>query len=575
MMNRILGFGFLSVVLVMLVLATWLSIFMPARILHQMQNDFLARSGRALAANAGASLSLSPSLGVTFHDIRVDGASALSEPVLKAKSLFVPISLAQAFWSHPTKDEIVLEAPVFTMGFNSEGRANILLSDTTATVKADVKTALPAPLQVTFQNGSFVYKDELKTQSFTLSEAEGLITVDEQQEINLKSAAVLGGQRVHFQGALHSLPRAFSDGSPFDFNLDGAGAAFGFSGRVIATNGIDLAGQATVDTDDAARLLKWLGVELQGLGEKYPLAITSAVESQGAAFLLKKADVKIAKMTAQGDVSFSTAGERPHLTMAINMDELNNNLYASPVKGLATIGSWSDRLFDLNDMRTLNVEFRIAANRFHFGDFITGPTQVEGNLKDGVLSATLNNETSGKADVIFDSSQSPPKLSLNFDLKDLDAKTFVTQFTGMNWVQGALRLIATLNAEGASQAEMISNLKGNAEAQIDQGRIEGVDLAGLSAHIQSETVLGWEGAATRPVSGVVQLSVADGVATLQENNLTVPGIKISQTGEIDILRRALNLEAMLKLNRADGKPVKIKVTGPWIKPSFALLKSGN
>lgn len=574
MMNRILRFALLGVVVLMPALATWISVFLPARVMKQTQYDFLGRTGRTLNVAGGTSLEVSPSFGVALHDISVAGASALADPVVNAKALFIPISLAQAFGFRAPTGDVLVDVPVFTMSVNSEGRSNIYLGGM-ADAKTDVNAPLPGPTLVNFQNGTFIYKDEVKAKIFTFSEADGLIAVDAQQEMTLKSAAALGGQRVHFQGVLHSLPRAFADGSPLDFNLDGVGSAFGFSGRVVAAKNIDLAGQATVDTDDAARLFKWLGVEVHGLSGKYPLVISSAVETQGSVFLLKKADVQFAGMKGQGDVSFSPSGPRPSLTLALSLDELNTDLYALPVKGLAPIGSWNDRPFDLSDFKTLDMQFRIATSQARFGEFIFGPAEIDGELKDGVLTTTINSETSGKADVIFDAAQTPPNLKLNLDLKNVEAKTFMPRFAGMNWLQGPMRLSASLAAEGASQAEMIGNLKGSVDAQIDHARIQGVELGGLAAHVQSEAVSGWEGATTDPVVGNVKLSLVDGVATLQENVITAPGVKTSQSGEIDILRQALNLEATLALNRGDGKPMKIKITGPWAKPSFALVNSNN
>lgn len=574
-MNPILRFGFLSFVAIMLALATWLSVFLPAQVLRHAQSEFLSRTGRMLNVTSGAALRMSPSFGVALNDISVAGASALAAPVMQAKALFIPVSLLQAFGLQVPKENIVVETPIFTMSLNSDGRSNIILSDAALVSKSDVNTPLPARIQVTFQNGTFVYKDELSAKSFALSDADGLISVDEKQEITLKSGATLGGQRVHFQAVMNSLPRAIAEGSPFDFNLEGAAAAFGFSGRIVATKGIDLVGQATLDTGDAARLLRWLGVDLHGLSAEMPLSITSAVETQGPLILLKKAEIKFANMKALGDVSFAATGSRPSLTLALGLDELDTNFYSTAVKSLAPIGNWSDRPFDQNDMNALDVKFRIAANQTRFGDYTTGPAEVDGELKDGILKTTIKSEASGTADIDFDAAQSPPKLSVNLDLKNVEAKNFMPRFTGMNWLQGAMRLNASLNAQGASQAEMISTLNGNIEMQLDNGHIQGVEMAGLAVHLQSEAVSGWEGEATDAVAGNVKLSVAEGVATLQENVIKAPGVKTSQTGEIDILRQALNLEASLNLNRGAGKPMQIKVSGPWAKPNFTLMKSGN
>ena len=571
-MNRIVGVGIVCAVAIVLAMATALLVVLPAQVLKQTQFEFLSRTGKTLNIAGGTSIRLSPQFGIALNDVSVAGGSAQNTDVFQARAIFVPVSLKQVFGLSYTNEIIIVETPIFTVAINSEGRSNILLSDTSARSKADMRAALPTPLQLRFQNGNLVYSDEAHANSFALSEAEGLIAVDAQQEITLKSAAVLGRQRVHVQSVLHSLPRAFAEGSPFDFNLDGAGASFGYSGRLVVKNGVELAGQATVDTEDVSRLFKWLGMDLHGLQGKHTLAMTSAVETQGALVLMKKADVKFADMAALGDISFFGAAARPSLTFDLALDEINTNLFSPVVNRISRQGIWNDKKFDLSDLKALDVSFKIAARRVRFGDFISGEALIDGALKDGVANAAIKSETSGNADINFDSVQSPPKLSINLDLKNIEAKTFMRRFAGMNWLQGPLRLNASLMTEGSNQAEMVGGLKGNAEIQFDQAQIQGVELAGLAAHVQTENVSGWEGQMTDPVTGNAKFSLADGVATLQENEITAPGLKAIQNGEIDILRQALNLESAVGLNRGDGNPMTIKITGSWANPNFALTK---
>ena len=126
-MNQILRFGFLSFVVVMLALATWLAVFLPARIMKQAQSEFLGRTGRMLTVAAGASLRISPSFGIALNDISVAGASAMATPVAQAKAVFIPVSLIQAFGLQVPSGKMVFETPTFTMSINSEGRSNIIL----------------------------------------------------------------------------------------------------------------------------------------------------------------------------------------------------------------------------------------------------------------------------------------------------------------------------------------------------------------------------------------------------------------------------------------------------------------
>ena len=572
-MNRIVSLGIICALASMLALATWLLVFLPAQVLKQTQAEFLNRTGKPLSVVGGASLRFSPQFGIALNDVKVAGLSALDTNAFQARAIFIPLSFKNFFGPGYDHENLVVEAPVFNVTINNEGQSNILSSDQSDQSKVDKNAVAPSPFQLTFQNGIFEYRDA--TNTFTMSEAEGLIAVDQQQEITVKSAAVLAGQRVHFQSVLNSLPRAFAEGSPFDFNLDGAGASFGYSGRLIVKKSVEIAGQATVDTADASRLFKWVGIELNNLQGKHPLAITSAIETQGALVLMKKADVKFSGATAQGDISFLKAAARPSLTFDLAVDQINTNLFVPAIKQVSQAGIWSDEAFNLSDMKGLDVAFKFAAHQVRFGNFISGEARVEGVLKDGVLNAAVSSEASGKADINFDAAKSPPEMRLNFELKKIEAQTFMQRFAGMAWLQGQLSFNAALTSEGSNQLEMVGGLKGNVEIAFDQAQIQGAELAGLAAHVQTENVSGWEGQMTDPVTGNAKFILADGVATFQENDILAPGLKSTQTGEIDILRQALNLESVSRLNRGDGKPMKIKISGPWAKPNFVLLKETN
>ena len=57
-----------------------------------------------------------------------------------------------------------------------------------------------------------------------------------------------------------------------------------------------------------------------------------------------------------------------------------------------------------------------------------------------------------------------------------------------------------------------------------------------------------------------QFKVSEGVATLGENQLDGASVSLHTEGEIDLLRKALDLTT--------GPDVKVKIQGPWGKPTL-------
>ena len=564
-MNRILSYVFFSFILVVLTVAIWLFVFLPNILEQRAQGAILNRTGNLLSVSGGHALQFSPHFGITLYDVSWGN-------VVTAKKLTFPITFMQILGAQASSNNFELERPIFNFGVDAQGRSKTGFPQSGSDAKTNANEQLPAPLHVTLKDGSINYQNDATAKNFSLMMMDGLIDVDTQDEITFKASGLLAQQRVHFSGDLKSLTRAFGEGSPFDFNLEGAGASFGFTGRLVAAKGIDLAGIGTVETADAARLFKWLGADLNGIQTKQPLSITAGIESESSIFLLKKADIRLAQMQAQGDVSFSNAGVRPNITLDLTVDDLDTNLYAPIPENAAPNGSWNDKPFDFTDLRAFDAQFRLTANKLQYGKFLIGPAEIQGQLKDSTFNAKIKNADIGNFDVNLDAHQSPATLDLNFALALPKAESFMKSLMQMNWLSGPITVNGSLNATGASPSAMIGSLKGNFEAQSEAATLNGVDMAKLGAHVLAEPGDGWEGEMTSPTAFKTKFAVDDGVATVETASFTAPGVKIAVTGEVDVLRQALNLVANTNLNRVDGTPAKVKIDGPWAKPHFVLVK---
>jgi AsmA protein len=108
---------------------------------------------------------------------------------------------------------------------------------------------------------------------------------------------------------------------------------------------------------------------------------------------------------------------------------------------------------------------------------------------------------------------------------------------------------------------------------LGAGAIAGPDIVAMLGQASQRILTGWSldtPSRTAFSSLAVDVTMADGIATLGAAALDAPGLKVSVTGDIDFLRRAVDLRADPKLIAADrdvsGLPVKIVVNGPWGAP---------
>jgi uncharacterized protein involved in outer membrane biogenesis len=558
-MKRIYTFGFAGLVILTLAATSWLLVIVPGLVAKTAQEDMARQTGRTLIVNNGASMQFSPVMGVALHDVSVAGVSTNSEAVVSAKTLRVPASLFQLLTLQIPRQEIELEEPIFTLQIDAAGQSNVMNPQAIE----DLRNTLP-PLRVRFENGVFKYIDEPNAKNSTVTDVEGLIDFDAQKEAHINAAMTVAGERTHIAANLKSLTRAFQDGSPFDFNLDAMGAAISFGGRIVATQGIDLAGQVRVDTNNAARLFKWVGLDFRGLNNNVPLALTSALESSRTTILFKQSEISISGMKAKGDISVVT-NLKPNVTLDLKFENLNTDMFVDSKYNV----NWDERPFDIHNLNVLDLSFELAAAKMRIGEFETEDANISGSLKYGVLTSTVTSPNLGEAKIDFNAHEAPAKLKLDLALTLVDAKTFMQQFASMGWFSGALAVNGKIETVGNSQSEMIGALDGHLELKSSEAVLKGVALSALAGKAVVQLITGWDGGETEPAVFNSKFVLADGIANVQDNSLTAPGVKITSSGDVDLLRQALNLDARVNLGRADGKPVQIAVEGPWAKPQIS------
>lgn len=553
-MKRIYTFGFAGLIVLTLVLASWLLVIVPGVASKTIQSEMARRSGRTLLVNGGASLQFSPQLGVALHDVSIPGASINSEPVVVAKTLVLPGSFLQLFSLQNSNREVQLVEPVFTLQIDAAGQPNII-----GIQAADETPIEVSPLRVRFEHGVLKYLDEPNAHRFTLTDIEGLVDLNAQNETKINAAMTVAGERTHIAASLKSLTRAFRDGSPLEFNLDAAGASISYGGRVVATQGVDLAGQLRVDTDNTARLSKWMGLDFHGLAGNVPFALTAALEANMSKIKLGRSDVLISGMKAKGDVSITHRTAKPNIVMDMQFENLNTDLFLDSKQSK----NWSEKPFDVDNFNMLDVSYTLAATKMRVGAFEARDVQIAGNLSNGVLASTVNSPNLGETKIEFDSLATPEKLNLELGLTISDATSFMRQFASMNWYSGPMELNGKITAVGNNQAAMIGALDGQLEIKSNEAVFKGVSLAALAKKAAVQAITGWNDGDTEAVAFSSKFILVDGIATVQENNVSAPGVKISTTGDIDVLRQAINLSAQIK---NAGKPVQISVEGPWGKP---------
>ena len=547
-----------TIVVIVLALAAWLALS-PGWAVQLLQEQVRNQLGRKFEARGGVSLELSPRLAIRLDRASLGGPAGQDGSFITARAVRIPIGFWQLITRSPDLSAIELDRPEFAFVIDERGIASWSF--------AAVKT--PAPLSFTVENGSLRFFDAHTSQSFLLTNIRSSVDIGADGDVTVKGTANMGGRLAKIDAYVKSLARVHEDGSPLDLSVETAEISATFSGRVATANALNLAGAVAVRCSGLRAAARWAGVDV-GEGNGYgDFTISGALDSAGRAFAVHKADIRLDDAVMKGEVVVDLRGAVPKLQAALLADTLALDPFL-PDSGRSS-GQWGTAALGFETLKGFDAEVTLDAAGLGIGPVAPGPGRIVITLAKHVLKASvvLRSFASGslKADVSVDSSAIPPAVSASVKAEAIDVGALLPHLTGR------ADLDATLEATGRTELELVGTLKGTASVSLADGAIKGPDLTAMLASVSQRILEGW----TDRISGTTAFAtltsgfdVADGIATLKDANLENPALKVTASGDVDLLRRALDLKADPRLVTGEGQtagfPVSIIVRGPWEGP---------
>jgi AsmA protein len=228
------------------------------------------------------------------------------------------------------------------------------------------------------------------------------------------------------------------------------------------------------------------------------------------------------------------------------------------------------------------VDINAAATKVVYGAVEMAPATIEAALTDGRLNTGIADAGlyGGKADaqIVLDGSGETPAMEVTFTARGVSARDFFRDFAGLDRIEGEASLTAVLKSRGDSQQEMISTLRGPAAISVNKGAIRGLDASAVAAAAVEAPLAGWplrESNVTEFDSLSAEFAIDDGIASVAKFTLDGDGLGLAGRGEVDLLRRNLDLAFAVKLGEAQVEPVDIGVTGPGPAETPSRGTGGN
>jgi AsmA protein len=434
------------------------------------------------------------------------------------------------------------------------------------------------------ENGSASFLDERNGQAFSLEDASANIGIGDDGELDVQGTASLNKQFAHIEAQVKSVKRLGEDGSPLDLTITAPALTVNFTGRLATHDGLNLAGAIDATAPDLRHLAKWLGSDVTGNAGLKNFSLDGALDSKGAVFNLTKANVALDGMVANGDVTLDLSKKIPNVSATLSTDVFSLDPYlpskkASLVSANKEGAGWDLSPVAFDRLKGVDGSLKLSVFQVKWNGAEIGPAEISGTLKDGKLETAVQDATlyGGKATakITLDGTQDRPVLQLNIDAQGIKGETFLSEFAGVEWLAGNTGLQASVTASGHNQREMMSTLAGKFSIDVSDGEITGLNIVDMFSTVSRALSDGWgEGPENLTSFDTAQASfvIGDGIAKTTDVNVSGPAFAVTGSGEIDMLRRALDFKFDPKLvtgsNETTGLPVQVAVKGPWQEPKI-------
>jgi AsmA protein len=550
--------GIAATVILVLVFGSWL-ILSPGWAVGLLQDQVSRKLGRELKVAGSVHVEFSPALALRLDRVSLTGASAEDDDFITASSLRVPIHLSGLFAHNADLSKITLRDAQIGLVIDELGRASW----------PETAPSQPASIQLLLENASVRFFDQRSTQAFSFSAANLAIGISDSGELTLEGAATINRQHAKLQAYVKNLTRLSGTGSPAELSLEAPALSVDFNGRLATAEGLGLAGTVTLSGPDLRQALRWAGGAAGGTLGLKAFTLTGGLDATARAFGVHQAEMTVDGISGKGDVTLDFRGETPKLQAVVTTDAIDLDKYI-PASGVAS--DWGTAPLNFSALRGIDGAVTIDAKNLAYSGAALGPSKIAANLVAGRLDTRIVSASS-ETSILLDGSTPLDSFALVLSSKG-SAAQLLGAIAGISWLDGQTQFNATLAGSGNTQQEMISTLKGEAQVKVTDGRLRGFGVAQGLAAVAREMQNGWPGVGKGETpfnSLAASFTVGDGIANMKTFKLESPDLSMSGAGEIDLLRRAVDLRVDPRLVTATsgetaGLPVAIVVKGPWGSP---------
>jgi AsmA protein len=595
---------------VLLVVAVALPFVVPVDAYRgQIEQQASAATGRQLKINGELRLSIFPTLGVKAEKVtlaNVPGGQASYFATMD--SLGVGVKLFPLLSGKVEVSQVTLNKPVINLEVEKDGKGNWALgtqkpATETATAPkpgGGLGAAATATFQgVTIKDGRITYLNAVtgKHRSFDAINVTVAIT-SLAKPISVDGSLTSDGQKISMDGTV-SDPKALMNGAatPVDLSITSELLQASFKGTLASGGNAD--GALKLDTPSVRKLAGWAGLTLPTSGGLGHLSLEGHIAARGTRDDFSAIRLVLDGQTLTGALSVDRAGTIPFLSGALNVDHLNLNPYmtsasagggkpAAPAPGAGQ--GWSRTPIDFSALKLMNAKLTLGAGAIQMKSIKLGKTVLAVTLDGGALAADLNPVTlyggAGRTTLKVDASRATPTIAETARFDNLAMQGFLADAIGVSRIEGTGVLSMDITGAGDSTNAIMHSLAGKGAILFKNGRIHGVDLAGVAQTIRS--ALSGSAVSSSASTSFTEMggtfAIANGVMTSKDFHLLSPFIRMTGAGTVNLGEQTIDFvvspKAVASLQGQGGSQsmsglgVPFHITGSWSHLHYSPDLSG-
>lgn len=349
---------------------------------------------------------------------------------------------------------------------------------------------------------------------------------------------------------------------------------------------MELSGNLTLKTGTKPVLLGELKTNLLNLTPYLSASTAMAPDAAANNAASKAVDVKEAA-SSKAPTDAATAAKTPA-----------DNAAVAPVAA-----GWSTQAFDLSVLSQFDADIKLQSAGVLLYDITLGETQWHVTNKQAKLKAQLKKfsayDGTGQGSIDLNAQQTPYKLQSNVSFTAINAQGLLQDALGVDQLLGKGNVSWQLSSKGNSQADLISNLQGQASTRLTDGAVRGANIAAMVKSVQEALSGNLQGVdfdkdfqkaeQTDFSEFSATFAATNGVISNKDLSLQSPLLRLTGSGSIDLPQQRLDLLLQPKLvasiegqgskKAKKGLNIPVRIDGPWsnikVRPDVSKAAKKN